>query len=49
MQFIFVCVSIQADKAGQLDALRLAGTYDIIYLTERFVFEFGIFLLSYCG
>lgn len=32
-----------------MNALRLAGTYDIIYLTERFVFEFGIFLLSYCG
>lgn len=49
VQFIFVCISIQADKAGQLNALRLAGTYDIIYLAERFVFEFCIFLLSYCG
>ena len=48
-QFVFTVISIGQDKAGTLDALRLAGVTDFVYIGEAFLFHLAVYLLGWGG
>ena len=48
-QFVFTVIAMGQDKSGALDALRLAGVSDFVYIGEAFLFHLGVYVLGWGG